>query len=242
LGVTKSISILSLNSSTPTFRIDENGESIKLRIFQCEEDLERVKNFYKITERLNDIVFLPSIISLHPIAIATVFVEGVMAKDVSPDIRNKSLPILSNFLARLHTANVHEAYDSDNDKQYVSCAVDQFNVCFTPDGRIALIDVCDCIMDSKWVDIIWTEQLYCFNEEERWIFVQSYVEAIKQQPSSVEVDEALRGYYSWLHFIIASGRVWNNGDKYGTDMGRSIAILRSITPKTSMLFRLCNQE
>ena len=55
----------------------------------------------------------------------------------------------------------------------------------------------------------------------------------------MEIENALRDYYSWLHFVIASGRKWNNEDKSRVAISDHISTLRATPPTDSLLFKLC---
>jgi len=237
-SVGTSISVLALNSSTPTFLINKKNILTKLKIFQEIADKERVRIFYSVAFNLDEIVFLPEVINWFSLAMESVFVEGTLAQNISAIQRSSAIPHLANFLSKLHSCSIQ----SEEGKSYVSCAIDQFNVCLTADNRIALIDIGDCVIANKWLDIIWTEQLYCSTDEERSSLIEHYQKNIKQYPLKEEINDALREYYSWLHFIVASGRNWNKKDKERIRISNFIAELRANPPHNSTLFKLCKQE
>lgn len=237
-----SISILALNSSTPTFLINKRNVLTKLKIFQEIADKERVKMFYKVAFKLDENVFLPEVVNWFPIAMESLFVEGTLAQNSTTIQRFSAIPYLANFLSKLHSIKIQSEDHLDKTKSYVSCAIDQFNVCLTADNKIALIDIADCILSNKWLDIIWAEQLYCTNDHERNLLVEHYAKGMKQFPIKEEVKNALREYYSWLHFIIASGRNWNIKDKDRVSVSNYLAKLRASPPENSILFKLCKQE
>ena len=237
-----SISVLALNSSTPTFLINKKNVLTKLKIFQEAADRERVKMFYEVAFNLDEIVFLPEVINWFPLAMESPFIEGTLAQNTTATQRRSAIPHLANFLSKLHSIKIQSAEYSDKNKSYVSCAIDQFNACLTADNKIALIDIGDCVISNKWLDIIWTEQLYCSSDDERNLLVEHYAKDMKQFPTKEEVKNALREYYSWLHFIIASGRNWNTKDKDRVSVSNYLAELRASPPENSILFKLCNQE
>jgi len=228
-----SIKILSLGSSTPTFLINRDSILRKIKIFQNEKDTQRIKSFYSVAENINEIVFIPKATNWFPLLMECEFVEGILVESSADTDRINAIPLLANFLGKLHSHKI------DDTLCYVSNAIDQFNVCLTTDKRIALIDLGDCLIGNKWMDIVWAEQLYCSNTEEKEIFLQHYSKNIKQAPTKMEIENALRDFYSWLHFVIASGRKWNNEDRSRVAISNHISALRATPPTDSLLFKLC---
>ncbi|MEU9779647.1 hypothetical protein AB0H92_01425 [Streptomyces phaeochromogenes] len=84
--------------------------------------------------------------------------------------------------------------------------MDAFNLCRTPDGNLQLIDAGDCTTGSRWLDVMWAEQLLCASPSERDALVTCYIDESGIRPTVPEAQDAGAEYYGYLHSILMNSK------------------------------------
>lgn len=194
---------LSVSSVTPVFRVARrSGPDLKIRLFDTAERIDLVRTFHREAPRADDGVLIPYVMSCGALSMTTPWVHGDMVRELPPEQRTVLIPQVARFLAALHARGEPDS----GSPRLISCAMDAFNLCRTPEGLLYLVDAGDCTIGSRWLDVMWTEQLLCISAGERETLVAEYIDASGFQPTAAEAHEAAAEYYGYLHGILMDSK------------------------------------
>lgn len=194
---------IGVSSATPVFRVRlRSRRSLKIRVFDTTERAALVERFHREAPSEDNGVWVPKILSSTPLTITTPWIDGDMVRDIGEADREALIPRAARFLATLHA----QGPQNPGSARLISCAMDAFNLCRAPDGILHLIDAGDCTTGSRWLDVMWAEQLLCASEGERENLVTCYVNESGLLPTASEAHAAAAEYYGYLHSILMNSK------------------------------------
>lgn len=192
-----------VTSITPVFRVrSRSRDDLKVRIFPEPERSDLVRRFHRESPAVVGRVRVPAIVAASALSLVTPWITGQVLRHSTPDERAALIPDLARYLAALHGVG---PADPGADR-LVSCAVDAFNLCRSDDGDLHLIDVGDCTIGSRWLDLVWTGQLFCMSDAQRETLVDCYIAESGTHPTTTEVERAAAEYYGYLHHILMKAK------------------------------------
>jgi hypothetical protein len=246
-GDVRSISPIRVTSPTPTVLVETASGRLKVRLFTSIDSWKRSADFHDSVRGTEAESYLPTLRGAFPMIMITDYVEGEMADSLTSNERADLIPPLARFLSCLHQIDLTDRgllgrLPYATGYRLVSCAVDAFNICRTPDGRPLIIDIGDCHLGDPLVDLIWAEQLYCDDLKQRRSLISHYWPSDQSGPSGEAVDLALAEYYSWLHFVVIKAKRWNRGNARAWRESHEISLRRSTPPTDSELRRLASSQ
>ena len=200
---------IGVSSATPVFHVRlRSSRSLKIRVFDSTERGSQVERFHREAPSEDDGVRVPEVVSSAPLTMTTHWIDGDMVRNIGKAERQALIPRAARFLAALHARGPQDSGAA----RLISCAVDAFNLCRTPDGILHLIDAGDCTTGSRWLDVMWTEQLLCASGDERENLVTCYVNATGLRPTASEAQDAAAEYYGYLHSILMNSKRLHAGE------------------------------
>ncbi|MCM2388381.1 hypothetical protein [Streptomyces albipurpureus] len=212
-----------VSSATPVFRVLlRSRRSLKIRVFDSTERAALVERFHREAPSEDDGVRVPGVVSSASLTMTTPWIDGDMVRDIGESERESLIPRAARFLAALHARGPQDSESA----RLISCAMDVFNLCRTPDGILHLIDAGDCTTGSRWLDVMWAEQLLCASEGEREKLVTCYIKEAGHCPTASEAREAAAEYYGYLHSILINSKRLHNGSASAWRRCDEIARLR----------------
>lgn len=175
----------------------------KLRVCYDQAMCERICKFLRLTQTYA-YPHVAQLLDVSGLAIVKSYIPGVPISSVTSQNRRRTLAgKIGAALARLHEipapANGFTDTSMGTDQQLLICGADNYNTIITPDGDIAFIDLEACRGGSRWVDLIWTEELFCQSEDERVALYEGYSAVWGGVlPVEAERQHATQEYLRWL--------------------------------------------
>lgn len=225
-----SLKVLPVTSVTPVVKVTTPVGAYKIRLFADQASHARVEQFYALVEQSAAGALLPERFDSAPVTMTTSFIEGVMLSVLDSSAVWEAIPSLASFLAALHEISAKEVEGS-----LLSCAVDRFNVCIGVAGKPFIVDVGDCTIGDPVMDIVWAEQLLCMSMEQRRKLVELYLKKRRVVLTVMQIEEALRAYYSHLHWVLIQSKMNVHQDSRTWRALQSIVERRRIPPSESAL-------
>lgn len=240
VGDVTQIRAIAVSSATPVFHLRlRSGRSLKLRVFDSTERAALVARFHREAPSEDDGVRVPEVLSSTSLTMTTPWIDGDMVRDIGERERESLIPRAARFLAALHARGPQDPGAA----RLVSCAMDAFNLCRSPDGVLHLIDAGDCTTGSRWLDVIWAEQLLCVSEGERDHLVTCYINESGVKPTVAEAQDAADEYYGYLHGVLmhskrlyaGSTSAWRRCDEIARRRRRPVTASALITRAQGLL-------
>ncbi|MEU5398004.1 hypothetical protein ABZ348_01705 [Streptomyces sp. NPDC005963] len=227
------IRAVGVSSATPVFHVlRRSRQNLKIRLFDSTGRAALVARFHREAPHGDGGVHVPDIVSSTPLTMTTPWIDGDMVRDVDAAERKSIIPRAAGFLAALHALGPSDSGSS----RLISCAMDAYNLCRTPDGMLHLIDVGDCTIGTRWLDVMWTEQLLCVSDDEREHLVNCYINASGHRPTATEAQDAAAEYYGYLHSILMHSKRLHTGSTSAWRRCDEIARRRRTPVTASALF------
>jgi len=125
-------------------------------------------------------------------AVLKTWVAGEPLLNMPESTRPRLIHATGQQLAQLHG-------DEAEDIVHLICSADEHNTIVRSTGAVAFVDLEASRRGSRWVDVVWSEELLCRTQEEReWLWAGYSSTSIRGLPSPRMLHDARKEFRHWL--------------------------------------------
>lgn len=169
---------------------DNGGRKVKLRVDSDPDVSSRIVGLLREADRL-EWPCCARLVEHGTFAVVKTWLVGEPLATTDLGTRPRIVHEIGQELARLHGRG-------DGDVHLV-CSADDFNTIVTPTGHVAFVDLEATRRGSRWIDLMWSEELLCRSPDERVRLWDGYAAVSGfARPSGGELLAARQEFLVWL--------------------------------------------
>jgi len=213
------VEYLSDLGSSPVFLLKFTDRTkLKLRICLNYEVKYRVTTFLEIAVK-NDYKHVSRLVAENGLAILKLYIEGKLISTFGKRERLYYVFKAGSALAKLHSIKINKPISNftfginDGSDSLLVLSADNYNMIITTENDVSFIDLEACNSGSRWIDLVWSDNLLCENERERKALIEGYFSIYKGNiATEEEMKMAKHNYKLWLTYQLQNSRLIHSRD------------------------------